>query len=325
MGRAGRSRDDHRDRRRAGPAADALPARPQAPHTPRRRLGPGPLRLPPAPARCGAVRPRRGAARGGRRRGRRAGPLQDPRRQCVPQAGDRNDHRAGPRRRSRRSALRTADADGRSPRRARQRAAGLLAGGRLQLHRDARRRAPVGDGPLPGPRALRAWSLPDGHRVLRLRAVEPRVGGARRPHRPRHGLRHGGGQHARHGLLRWRVRRVQPGADGRRLRRRRDSGSPAMGAAQPRRHGRTVLLRHHPALRGRHPTAEPGGHHSPVGDPRLLGAGLAGRHLQRRLHPRVARRARSSVGTRGHELGAGTHRRRRHDVRQPHGPAQPEP
>ena len=130
---------------------------------------------------------------------------------------------------------------------------------------------------------------------------------------------------ARHRLLGRRVRRLQPRPDGRRLRHRGGRRPPAVGAARPRRHGRAVVLGHHPALHGRHPAAQPRRHPPAVGHPRLLGAGVARRRLQRRVHPRVGAGARPAGRGRRHRLGPGPGRRRRRGVRVPHGPAQPEP
>ena len=76
--------------------------------------------------------------------------------------------------------------------------------------------------------------MADGHRVLRLRPVQPRRAPARDAAGQPPGLRRRRRQHARHRLLGRRVRRVQPGPGRRRLRRRRDRRPPAVGAA---RHG----------------------------------------------------------------------------------------
>ena len=101
------------------------------------------------------------------------------------------------------------------------------------------------------------------------------------------------------GLLGRRVRRVQPRADGRRLRHDRDRGRPGLGARRPGRHGRPVLLGHHAALHGGDEPAAPGGRDGPVRDRGPVDAGVAGRHLQLRLHPAVDQGAQRGRGPGG--------------------------
>ena len=112
----------------------------------------------------------------------------------------------------------------------------------------------------------------------------------------------------RHRVLGRRVRRVQPRADGRRVRHDRDRGRPGLGARRPGRHGRPVLLGHHAALhRGDEPAA-PGGRDGPVGDRRPVAAGVAGRDLQLGLHPAVDQGAQPAAAPGGSSWVTGASR-----------------
>ena len=133
--------------------------------------------------------------------------------------------------------------------------------GRLRLHDHPRRDQPLAR--RPAPRARLGRSLPDAGRVLRLRLRQPgRCPEWNQPDPQSARLRRGGRQHARHRLLRRRLRLLREAAEPRRLRRRRDDRPPALGPPQPGRDGRHLLRRHQPALRRRHQAAAPGRDHA---------------------------------------------------------------
>ena len=73
-------------------------------------------------------------------------------------------------------------------------------------------------------------------------------------------------EHARHRLLGRRLRLLRAAAVARRLRRDRDRRPPALGRARQGRDAGHLLRRHQPALRRRHPAAEPRGDHAALGD-----------------------------------------------------------
>ena len=106
-------------------------------------------------------------------------------------------------------------------------------------------------------------------------------------------LRHGVGQHAGQRLLGRRVRRVQPGPDGRRLRHDRDRRPPGLGARAARSAWSACRTR---ASRQLYTAATNPPHlaarHAPVGHRRPVAAGVARRHLQLGLHPAVDQGAR---------------------------------
>ena len=287
--RARRGRADHRHRGRSGRTADAVrAARPPAADAAGRRPGPGPLRLPAGRVPRGPVgaRPRLdgpGRSRGGERGRARA--LRDPRRLGHSRAGHRRGHGPGPRRRSGHRPLRPPGAHGRPARRPRERPAGFVARGRIPVPGDARRRAAERDGAPARPRPLRRRALPDGGRVLGLLAVEPRQRGGRSPASPAPSATPPcrstcAAPAARAACSTCSTRPRWPTA----------TTSIEIVARQPwvlhgqRRHGRPVVLGHHPALHGGHPAAAPGGGHAAVGHRRPLAAGLARRHLQLGLH-----------------------------------------
>ena len=195
----------------------------------------------------------------------------------------------------------------------------------LRLRDRARRRAAVGDGPVPQRGPLRPGPVAHGGRVLGLRPLRPRQPPARHHDRQPAGLRRGRREHAGHGVLGRRLRHLQPGPGGRRLRRHRDRGPPALGAPRPGGHGGAQLPRYQPALRGRHPAAPPGRHHPPVGHRRPLPPAVARRDLQLRVHPGLGRHARRRDHGRRHGLGPGPHRRRRHRRRGQPADPHPEP
>ena len=182
----------------------------------------------------------------------------------------------------------------------------------LRLPDRARRRAALGDGPLPRPLALRTGALPDGDRVLGLLALGPRRAPALDPAGEPHGLRGGRRQHARQRLLGRRVRRVQPRPGSGRLRRRGDRRPSTLGPARSARHGRAELPRHQPALRRGHPPSAPGRDRSDVGDRRPVAPAVAGRRLQLRVHTRLAGDARPADRRRWPVLGPPADRVGRH-------------
>ena len=133
---------------------------------------------------------------------------------------------------------------------------------------------------LPGPD--RSGAVSHGHRLLGLRPVQtgcahpghaaccarPLPDAVRRAVRSggadcrADGLRHRGRQHARHRLLRRRLRFLRGVAAARRLRRGRDGGGAGLGARSQGRHGRAFLSGDHAALRRRDAPAESGGDHA---------------------------------------------------------------
>ncbi len=132
-------------------------------------------------------------------------------------------------------------------------------------HQAGDRRPPADE---PGGRAWRAVGIPlpdpsdpgcaaarlhaavsDADRVLGLRVREP--GRPRKRHRRARqpdGLRGGRREHARDGLLGWRLRLLRTAAEPRRLRRDRNDRPPALGARQQGRHARHLLRRDQPAV-----------------------------------------------------------------------------
>ena len=102
---------------------------------------------------------------------------------------------------------------------------------------------------FPDADALRSGALPDGHRVLRLLPLGPRRSTTLDAAGEPDGLRRRRREHAWQRLFGRRVRRVQPCPGGRRLRRGRDRGAPAVGAARPARDGGAQLPRDQPAVR----------------------------------------------------------------------------
>ncbi len=313
MGRSGRGRAGHRHRRHPRPASDALRiSPPEAAHVAGGRPRPSPLRLPAPRARHRAVGsdrrprcPRRGARHDGPTR-----PLRRDRRQRPAPPRQRGRHRPGPRRRARPGPLRRSGADGRPPRHPGQPQAGGRHRRGLPVPRDARRGAPQRQRAVPRRGDPRAGSVADRRRVLGLQPLEPRQRGRRGAHRPRPRLRHGLGQHARNRVLGRRVRRVQPRADGRRLRHDRDRGRPGLGARRSGRHGRPVVLGHHAALHRGHEPPAPRRRGRPVRDRRPVAAGVARRDLQLRFHPAVDQGAQRGRLAGRFELGHPPHRRR---------------
>ncbi len=83
-----------------------------------------------------------------------------------------------------------------------------------------------------------------------------------------------------------------------------------------------LLLGDHPALRGRHQPAPPGGHHPGVGHRGSLVPAVARWHLQLRVHPAMAGQPRRRVHRR-RRVGPRPHHRRRHHLRDQ--PADPQP
>ena len=137
-----------------------------------------------------------------------------------------------------------------------------------------------------GSRLLAA--VPDADRVLRLRLREPRWPdqrhrGAREPH----GLRGRRREHARHRLLRRRVRLLRAAPEPRRLRRDRDDRPPALGEGPQGRHDGDLLRRDQPAVHRAAAAAAPRGDLAAVDDRRDRDDALSGRHPQHRLRGRV--------------------------------------
>ena len=178
--------------------------------------------------------------------------------------------------------------------------------GRLWLHDDPRRDQPLARCPASRPRLGRP--LPDAGRVLRLRVREPRRRRERHQPDPQPArLRGGRREHARHRLLRGRLRLLREAPEPRRLRRGGDDRPPALGPPQPGRDGRRLLRRDQPALRRRHQAAAPGRDHPAVGDRQHRHDPLSGRVPQHRFRsavgPGPGRRLEARVGHRGAGLG----------------------
>ena len=119
-----------------------------------------------------------------------------------------------------------------------------------------------------------------------------------------------------------RVQLLRAAAEPRWLRRDRDRGAPAVGAAPQGGDDRHLLRRHQPVVRGRHRSARPGGDRAAVGDRQHRDHAVSRRDPQHRLRgavragARFRRRARFARPRRG--LGAPADPRRR-----PHLPGQP--
>ena len=171
----------------------------------------------------------------------------------------------------------------------------LRAEGPVDLQPDAARRRlripdhegwnqPGGRREAAGPRLCRP--LPDPGRVLGLRLRQP----GRRPERHQPDpqparLRRGRREHARHRLLRRRLRLLREAAEPGRLRRGGDRRPPALGAERPGGHGRRLLRRDQPALRRRDGAAASGRDHAALGDRQLRDHPLPGRAAQHRRSP----------------------------------------
>ena len=175
-----------------------------------------------------------------------------------------------------------------------------------------------------GPGRRRA--VPHRGGVLGLRPVEPRGAPTGVGRRPDPGLRHRRRQPARHRLLRWRVGLLRDAAVARRLRRHRGHRRAAVGREREGGHGRDLVPRHHPALRGPDPTAAPGRDHAAVRARRHLRHPLPRRYPERRLRVQLGQGSlgRRTAGRRGWTaLGTAADQGRRHDVREEPGVAAP--
>ena len=165
------------------------------------------------------------------------------------------------------------------------------AGGRLRLHVHARRHRPRSRRPSAG--ARRGRPLPDARRVRGLRLRQSvRPGERDQPDPQPARLRRRRREHARHRLLRRRLRLLREAPEPGRLRRRRDRRAPALGPPQPGRHGRRLLRRDQPALRRRHRPAPPRRDHTAVRDRQHRDHALSGRVPQYGLRPEVGRGSR---------------------------------
>ena len=150
--------------------------------------------------------------------------------------------------------------------------------------------------------------LPDAGRVLGLRLRQPGRSPERHQPDPQPArLRRGRREHARHRLLRRRLRLLREAAEPRRLRRGGDRRPPALGAARPGGDGRRLLRRDQPALRRRDQAAPSRRDHAALGDRQRRDHALPGRAPQHRVRravgPGPGRRREAGLGHRGSGLG----------------------